>query len=129
MGKAVIEGAGDHACEYMAGGVVVCLGKAGRNVGAGMTGGIAYFLDEDGDFPVRVNNEIVSIQQVCTPEGEAQLQDLISLHAEKTGSEKAKAILANWSEYLPKFYQVVPPSEADSALASVDAGNQVAVKA
>lgn len=128
MGKAVIEGAGDHACEYMTGGVVVCLGKAGRNVGAGMTGGIAYFLDEDGDFPAKVNNEIVAIQRVCTPAGEAQLQELISLHLENTGSEKAKAILANWSEYLPKFYQVVPPSEADTPEASVDAGEKVAVK-
>ncbi|MGB3509170.1 MAG: glutamate synthase-related protein [Microcoleaceae cyanobacterium] len=128
MGKAVIEGAGDHACEYMTGGVVVCLGKAGRNVGAGMTGGIAYFLDEVGDFPARVNNEIVSIQRVSTPAGEAQLQELISLHVEKTGSEKAKAILANWSEYLPKFYQVVPPSEADTPEASVETGEKVAVK-
>ncbi|NEP72483.1 MAG: glutamate synthase subunit alpha [Okeania sp. SIO2G4] len=128
MGKAVIEGAGDHACEYMTGGVIVCLGKTGRNVGAGMTGGIAYFLDEDGDFPARVNNEIVSIQRVCTPEGEAQLQDLISLHVDRTGSEKAKIILASWSEYLPKFYQVVPPSEAETPQASVDAEEKVAVK-
>ncbi|NET17757.1 MAG: glutamate synthase subunit alpha, partial [Okeania sp. SIO1H6] len=128
MGKAVIEGAGDHACEYMTGGVIVCLGKTGRNVGAGMTGGIAYFLDEDGDFPARVNNEIVSIQRVCTPEGEAQLQDLISLHVDRTGSEKAKIILASWSEYLPKFYQVVPPSEAGTPQASVDAEEKVVVK-
>ncbi|MDJ0554991.1 MAG: glutamate synthase-related protein [Microcoleaceae cyanobacterium MO_207.B10] len=128
MGKAVIEGAGDHACEYMTGGVVVCLGKAGRNVGAGMTGGIAYFLDEVGDFPARVNNEIVSIQRVSTPAGEAQLQELISLHLENTGSEKAKAILANWSEYLPKFYQVVPPSEADTPEASAETGEKVAMK-
>ncbi len=128
MGKAVIEGAGDHACEYMTGGVVVCLGKAGRNVGAGMTGGIGYFLDENGDFPARVNNEIVAIQRVSTPAGEGQLRELISLHVEKTGSEKAKAILANWSEYLPKFYQVVPPSEADTPEASVEAGTQVVVQ-
>ncbi|MGD1804102.1 glutamate synthase large subunit [Dapis sp. BLCC M126] len=128
MGKAVIEGAGDHACEYMTGGVIVCLGKTGRNVGAGMTGGIAYFLDEDGDFPARVNNEIVSIQRVSTPAGETQLKELISLHFEKTGSEKAKAILANWSEYLPKFYQVVPPSEAETPVASVDSGKQIALK-
>mgnify|MGYP001030963385 FL=1 len=128
MGKAVIEGAGDHACEYMTGGVIVCLGKAGRNVGAGMTGGIAYFLDEDGDFPARVNNEIVSIQRVSTSAGEAQLKELISSHWEKTGSAKARAILANWSKYLPRFYQVVPPSEADTAVAKVDAENQVFVK-
>lgn len=128
MGKAVIEGTGDHACEYMTGGVIACLGKAGRNVGAGMTGGIAYFLDENGDFPARVNNEIVFIQRVSTSAGEAQLRELILLHFEKTGSGKAKTILANWSEYLPRFYQIVPPSEADTAVAKVDAKDEVVVK-
>lgn len=128
MGKAVIEGTGDHACEYMTGGVIACLGKAGRNVGAGMTGGIAYFLDENGDFPARVNNEIVFIQRVSTSAGEAQLRELILLHLEKTGSGKAKTILANWSEYLPRFYQIVPPSEADTAVAKVDAKDEVVVK-
>jgi glutamate synthase (ferredoxin) len=113
-GQAVIEGAGDHCCEYMTGGVIVVLGKVGRNVSAGHTGGLAYFLDEDSSFPDKVNREIVKIQRVTTPAGEQQLKDLISAHAEKTGSQKAKAILANWSEFLPKFWQVVPPSEADS---------------
>ncbi len=65
-GKAVIEGAGDHCCEYMTGGVVVVLGPVGCNVGAGMTGGLAYFLDEDGSFPTKVNPEIVQIQRVKT---------------------------------------------------------------
>ena len=119
LGKAVIEGAGDHCCEYMTGGVVVVLGKVGRNVGAGQTGGLGYFLDEDGEFPEMVNPEIVKIQRVSTPMGEQQLKELIEQHAERTGSEKAKAILANWSEYLPKFWQVVPPSEKDSPEASV----------
>ncbi|HEY9872677.1 MAG TPA: glutamate synthase-related protein, partial [Candidatus Obscuribacterales bacterium] len=113
-GQAVIEGAGDHCCEYMTGGLVVVLGKVGRNVGAGMTGGLAYFLDEDGSFPAKVNPEIVKIQRVTAPVGEQQLKELIQLHAERTGSAKAKMILANWSDYLPKFWQVVPPSEADS---------------
>ena len=112
-GIAVIEGAGDHCCEYMTGGVIVVLGKAGRNIGAGMTGGFAYFLDEEGNFPAKVNPEIVSIQQVVSPAGEKQLKDLITAHAEKTGSAKAKLILADWETYLPKFWQVVPPSEAD----------------
>jgi glutamate synthase (ferredoxin) len=119
LGKAVIEGAGDHCCEYMTGGVVVVLGKVGRNVGAGQTGGLGYFLDEDGDFPEMVNPEIVKIQRVSTPMGEQQLKELITQHAEHTVSEKAKTILANWSEYLPKFWQVVPPSEKDSPEASV----------
>ncbi|OIP68521.1 MAG: glutamate synthase subunit alpha [Oscillatoriales cyanobacterium CG2_30_40_61] len=118
LGKAVIEGAGDHCCEYMTGGVVVVLGKVGRNVGAGQTGGLGYFLDEDGDFPEMVNPEIVKIQRVSTSMGEQQLKELITQHAEHTESEKAKTILANWSEYLPKFWQVVPPSEKDSPEAS-----------
>jgi len=112
-GQAVIEGAGDHCCEYMTGGVVVVLGKAGRNVGAGMTGGLAYFLDEDGSFPDRVNPE-VKMQRVSTVAGEQQLKDLIALHADRTGSPKAKQILDSWSEYLPRFWQLVPASETDS---------------
>jgi glutamate synthase (ferredoxin) len=119
-GTAVIEGAGDHCCEYMTGGVVVVLGKVGRNVGAGMTGGLAYFLDEDGSFPVLVNPEIVKLQRVTAPAGEQQLLELIQAHAERTGSAKAKLILTNWSEYLPLFWQVVPPSEADSPQANPD---------
>jgi len=113
-GQAVIEGAGDHCCEYMTGGTVVVLGPVGRNVGAGMTGGLAYFLDEDGNFPTLVNPEIVKVQRVITPAGETQLKALIEAHVAHTGSAKAQRILDNWSEYLPKFWQVVPPSEADS---------------
>jgi glutamate synthase (ferredoxin) len=129
-GQAVIEGAGDHCCEYMTGGAIVVLGHVGRNVGAGMTGGIAYFLDEDGSFPQKVNPEIVKIQRVCTPAGEQQLKELIQLHAERTGSPKAKTILEAWTEYLPKFWQVVPPSEQDSPEASAeDVTEKVAVKA
>ncbi|MGL5082529.1 MAG: glutamate synthase-related protein [Microcoleaceae cyanobacterium] len=118
MGQAVIEGAGDHCCEYMTGGVVVVLGKVGRNVGAGQTGGIGYFLDEDERFLERVNPEIVKAQRVCTPAGEAQLRHLIEQHVEHTGSAKAQGILENWAESLPKFWQVVPPSEANTPEAS-----------
>ena len=113
-GIAVIEGAGDHCCEYMTGGVIVVLGKVGRNVAAGMTGGLAYFLDEDDSFRELVNPEIVKIQRVITEAGAKQLQELIKTHAERTGSPKAKKILQNWQEFLPKFWQLVPPSEADS---------------
>ncbi|QSJ17160.1 glutamate synthase large subunit [Nostoc sp. UHCC 0702] len=112
-GVAVIEGAGDHCCEYMTGGVIVVLGKVGRNVAAGMTGGLAYFLDEDDSFPELVNREIVKVQRVITEAGEKQLQELIQTHSDRTGSPKAKMILQNWQEYLPKFWQLVPPSEAD----------------
>ncbi|MBD2774914.1 glutamate synthase-related protein [Iningainema tapete] len=112
-GMAVIEGAGDHCCEYMTGGVVVVLGKVGRNVAAGMTGGLAYFLDEDGGFPELVNRD-VKFQRVITKAGEQQLHDLIKVHGERTGSSKAKMILQSWQEFLPKFWQLVPPSEVDS---------------
>ncbi|MEM9007204.1 MAG: glutamate synthase large subunit [Cyanobacteria bacterium P01_F01_bin.86] len=120
-GQAVIEGAGDHCCEYMTGGVVVVLGHAGRNVGAGMTGGLAYFLDEEGNFPTHVNPEIVKVQRVITPAGDQQLKAMIEQHAQRTGSQKATHILANWDTYLPLFWQVVPPSEADTPEANPDA--------
>ncbi|MGJ3249749.1 MAG: glutamate synthase large subunit [Elainellaceae cyanobacterium] len=119
-GQAVIEGSGDHCCEYMTGGVVVVLGKVGRNVGAGMTGGLAYFLDEDDTFPDKVNPEIVKIQRVLTPAGETQIKGLIEAHANRTGSPKAKRILDNWSNYLPKFWQVVPPSEENMPEANAE---------
>ncbi len=114
LGKAVIEGAGDHCCEYMTGGVIVVLGTVGRNVGAGMTGGLGYFLDEEGNFPEKVNPEIVEIQRICTEAGELQLKELIQTHVDRTGSPKGQMILNNWGEYVSKFWQVVPPSEANS---------------
>jgi glutamate synthase (ferredoxin) len=113
---AVCEGTGDHCCEYMTGGVVVVLGTVGRNVGAGMTGGIGYFYDEDGRFEERVNGEIVKYQRVKTTEGELQLRNIVERHFEKTGSEKASDILDNWDEEVGKFWQVYPPSEANSAV-------------
>ncbi|KAM3113289.1 glutamate synthase large subunit [Phormidesmis sp. 146-33] len=112
--QAVVEGVGDHCCEYMTGGTIVVLGRNGRNVGAGMTGGLAYFLDEDGSFQAKVNPEIVKVQRVISPAGEQQLKELIEAHRDRTGSPKAKAILADWSTYLLKFWQVVPPSEKDT---------------
>ncbi|MEM9447067.1 MAG: glutamate synthase-related protein [Cyanobacteria bacterium P01_E01_bin.6] len=119
-GQAVIEGAGDHCCEYMTGGVVVVLGRAGRNVGAGMTGGLGYFLDEDNNFPAKVNPEIVKLQRVITPAGEVQLKSLIQVHVKRTNSAKGKTILENWSTYLPRFWQIVPPSEATTPEASAE---------
>lgn len=118
---AVAEGGGDHCCEYMTGGVVVMLGSVGRNVGAGMTGGIGYFYDEDGSFQDNVNMEIVKVQRVQTAEGEAQLKHMIERHYEKTGSEKAEEILNNWDEDLGKFWQVYPPSEANKKTVVADA--------
>jgi len=113
---AVAEGAGDHCCEYMTGGVVVILGSVGRNVGAGMTGGIGYFYDENNSFEERVNMEIVKVQRVVTYEGNAQLKSIVQRHFELTGSEKAESILNNWDSEVKKFWQVYPPSEAQSAV-------------
>jgi len=105
--------AGDHCCEYMTGGVVVVLGEVGRNVGAGMTGGLGYFLDENNTFPTKVNSEIVKIQRVISSAGASQLQEMIQQHVQRTGSPKGKVILQDWENYLAKFWQLVPPSEAD----------------
>ena len=114
MGKAVIEGAGDHCCEYMTGGLVIVLGEVGRNVGAGMTGGLGYFLDENHSFPSKINPEIVKVQRVESEAGAKQLQEMIEQHVAKTGSPKGQVILKDWEHYLGQFWQVVPPSEADS---------------
>jgi len=113
---AVAEGAGDHCCEYMTGGVVVMLGSVGRNVGAGMTGGIGYFYDADGSFQEKVNREIVKVQRVVTVAGEAQLKSMIERHFEKTGSERAEEILNDWKTEVGKFWQIFPPSEAQSTV-------------
>lgn len=112
--EAVVEGTGDHCCEYMTGGCVVVLGKVGRNVAAGMTGGLAYILDEDDTLIPKVNKEIVKIQRVNAPAGQMQLKSLIEAHVEKTGSSKGAAILREWEVYLPLFWQIVPPSEEDT---------------
>ncbi|MGF1479459.1 MAG: glutamate synthase-related protein [Cyanophyceae cyanobacterium] len=112
-GQAVIEGAGDHCCEYMTGGVVVVLGTVGRNVGAGMTGGLAYFLDEDDSFIKKVNSD-VKIQRLSTKAGKQQLKALIEAHRERTGSQKAKTILDNWESAVEQFWQAIPPSEAET---------------
>lgn len=111
---AVAEGTGDHCCEYMTGGVVVVLGSVGRNVGAGMTGGIGYFYDPNNNLEERLNKEIVKMQRVESAIGEGQLKHIIERHFEKTGSEKAEDILNNWKDEVRKFWQVYPPSELNN---------------
>ncbi len=108
---AVVEGAGDHCCEYMTGGVVVVLGGTGRNVAAGMTGGVVFILDESSGLVARVNPETVAICPLTTPEQEALLKPLLEAHLELTGSAKAAAILADWSSWKGRFKLLVPPSE------------------
>ncbi|CCI12296.1 Glutamate synthase (NADPH) large chain (NADPH-GOGAT) [Microcystis aeruginosa PCC 9806] len=103
----VVESVGDHACEYMTGGKVVVLGPTGRNFAAGMSGGVAYVLDESGDFATRCNTQMVALEAL---EGEEidDLRELIQRHADYTHSQKAAMVLANWSEMLPKFVKVMP---------------------
>ena len=133
---AVVEGVGDHGCEYMTGGIVVVLGQTGRNFAAGMSGGIAYVLDEAGDFDVRCNMAMVELEPIadedrCLEEMDHQggdlethgrvdlihdmtrfdaqrLQGLIERHRQLTGSARAAEILDNWNAYLPKFVKVMP---------------------
>jgi glutamate synthase (ferredoxin) len=105
---AVVEGVGDHGCEYMTGGRVVILGRTGRNFAAGMSGGIAYLLDEEGDFERRCNKGMVDLEPLEAGEDITLVQDLIRKHAEHTQSARARKVLANWDRTLPKFVKVVP---------------------
>ncbi|PTP14905.1 glutamate synthase large subunit [Vibrio sp. 10N.286.51.C3] len=110
---AVIEGAGDNACEYMTGGIVAILGATGVNFGAGMTGGFAYVMDKNEDFQGRVNNESVEALSLSDLYiHQEHLRGLIAEHLEETGSVHAEAILANFDEWIPKFY-LVKPKTAD----------------
>ena len=107
----MVEGAGDHCCEYMTGGVVVVLGSTGRNVGAGMTGGVTFLLDEGDRVIARVNPEIVAVCPITTAEQESTLKGLLELHVSATGSEKATALLSDWPAARSRFKVLVPPSE------------------
>jgi glutamate synthase (NADPH/NADH) large chain len=132
----VVEGTGDHACEYMTGGVVVVLGKTGRNFGAGMSGGLAYVLDEDGSFERHCNMAMIELEPVPAEEDvnertyhhrndletsgrveiltdmtqfdAERLRYLIGQHVRFTGSERGKAILKDWAHYRGKFRKVMP---------------------
>ncbi|MBR1390473.1 MAG: glutamate synthase large subunit [Lachnospiraceae bacterium] len=106
--SAVVEGVGDHGCEYMTGGRVVILGKTGKNFAAGMSGGIAYVLDEDNDLYTRLNKEMVFSEELTNKYDVMELKEMIKEHVSLTNSEKGKEVLDNFSEYLPKFKRVVP---------------------
>ncbi len=105
---AVVEGVGDHGCEYMTGGRVVVLGPTGRNFAAGMSGGIAYVLDERGDFRTRVNAQMVNLERVEDPAEATALRRLIERHVEHTSSLRARQVLDGWEEWLPKIVRVIP---------------------
>ena len=130
---AVVEGVGDHGCEYMTGGAVVVLGQTGRNFAAGMSGGIAYILDEQGDFEKRCNTAMVELESISdqpapawasetaangavmaqlmadpTSHDAARLRILIERHLHYTASARARDILAHWNDYLPRFVKIMP---------------------
>jgi len=105
----VVEAIGDHGCEYMTGGCVVVLGPTGRNFAAGMSGGVAYILDEEGDFATRrCNKAMVGIEKLEDSVEIGDLHLLIKRHYALTGSERAKAVLADWDASLSKFVKVMP---------------------
>jgi glutamate synthase (ferredoxin) len=105
---AVVEGTGDHACEYMTGGVAVILGRTGRNVAAGMSGGVAFVLDEEGDFPQRCNLEMVDLEAFQDPEDLELVRDLLIQHAGYTGSAVAARLLGDWEWAVGKFHKIMP---------------------
>ena len=117
---AVVEGVGDHGCEYMTGGRIVVLGKTGRNFAAGMSGGVAYVLDEAGDFRIRCNKEILDpmqLEPLVSEEDVEEVKDLISRHLRYTNSKVAERVLIQWDELQPKFVKVMPKDYKRAMLA------------
>ena len=106
--NAVVEAVGDHGCEYMTGGRVVILGRTGRNFAAGMSGGIAYVLDEAGDFATRVNRQMVELGKLADPDETEEIWKLVQRHLTYTKSERAAQVLANWEGAVRKFVKVIP---------------------
>ncbi|HXS28357.1 MAG TPA: glutamate synthase-related protein, partial [Steroidobacteraceae bacterium] len=110
--KAVVEAIGDHGCEYMTGGRVVVLGSVGRNFGAGMSGGVAYVLDELGRFASHVNSQMVAVERLEDPEEVEEVRAMVEQHREYTGSSRAQAVLGRWSELAGRFVRVMPKDYA-----------------
>jgi glutamate synthase (NADPH/NADH) large chain len=103
----VVEGVGDHGCEYMTGGKVVVLGKTGRNFGAGMSGGVAYLYDGDGTFRTRLNPEMVDVDPM-EPDDENWLRDVVQKHLDETGSAVAERLLGDWDTEVGRFVKIMP---------------------
>lgn len=106
--SAVVEGVGDHGCEYMTGGRVVILGTTGKNFAAGMSGGIAYVLDEGSDLYRKLNKEMVTIDKITSKYDVMELKEMVNAHVSYTSSKKGKKILEHFEEYLPKFKKIIP---------------------
>jgi glutamate synthase domain-containing protein 3 len=105
---AVVEGVGDHGCEYMTGGLVAILGPTGRNFGAGMTNGFAYVYDPDGGFDTHINGESVLVERGLSAGDEAELRHLIERHVALTGSALGQKLLKNWTETVAATWKVIP---------------------
>ena len=121
--QAVVEAVGDHGCEYMTGGTVVILGPTGRNFAAGMSGGVAYVLDEAGDFATRCNRQMVDLEPFADAEEAARVRALVERHGELTGSRRAQSILANWDAHAAQFVKVMP-KDYKRVLISLDKARQ-----
>jgi len=106
--SAVVEGVGDHACEYMTGGRVAVLGRTGKNFAAGMSGGVAYVLDEDSNLYMRLNKELVAVEPVADKYDVMELKSMITEHVKVTNSARGKEILDDFMGYLPKFKKIIP---------------------
>jgi glutamate synthase (ferredoxin) len=113
----VVEGVGDHGCEYMTGGRVVVLGRTGRNFAAGMSGGVAYVLDEAGDFKVRCNPGMVELELLTSEEDVDEVKDLLTRHLRYTNSKVAERVLIHWEELQRKFWKVMPKDYKRAVLA------------
>jgi len=121
--SAVVEAVGDHGCEYMTGGRVVVLGSVGRNFGAGMSGGIAYVLDERGDCPRNVNQQMASVESLNDTAEIAEVRSLIERHLEYTGSSRAQQVLAAWDTLVPRFVKIMP-KDYKRAVASLKSAHE-----
>ena len=115
---AVVEGVGEHGCEYMTGGRVAILGKTGKNFAAGMSGGIAYVLDEDRDLYMKLNKELIVSEEITSKSDAQELKTMIEEHVNATNSPKGKEILESFEEYLPKFKKILP-KDYDRMLKSI----------
>lgn len=123
---AVVEGLGDHGCEYMTGGNMVCLGETGRNFAAGMSGGLAYIYDPEGKFPERCNMGLVGLDTIDTPENKDEVRGFIQEHVDMTGSDVGQAILDNWDTEVGNFVKVFPHDYKRVLLEREEAAKQVA---
>jgi glutamate synthase (NADPH/NADH) large chain len=111
--KAVVEGVGDHGCEYMTGGIVAVLGDTGKNFAAGMSGGVAYVHDPDGDFHERANTGMVTLYDELEEKDEAMLRRMVENHAEYADSDRARGLLAEWADEVEHFTKVMPDAYAE----------------